>query len=280
MKKIFLSFGFALFLFLFLTTFLFKKEVTAQVGGTCSCISTCNEWGVCSCGIDSSGCDVGYTCPLTFDDCVIGEVCQINKKAECKYQGAGECECSKNLFGCSITKGCTSEGYTAVCSQDCGSCTCQSCGHLGEPCCIYLDDGCYEDNLYCNGTTCVASSQPTQPKPLKVKVFCDTSGNPCDSPGQGECTERLYTAIGCIPITDKNAFAGFLLRWGIGLAGGIAIILIIYAAFMIITSAGNPQRLQAGKELLTAAIMGVILLLFGAYILNLIGVTILKIPGL
>jgi len=49
---------------------------------------------------------------------------------------------------------------------------------------------------------------------------------------------------------------------------------------MIITSGGNPQRLQAGKELLTAAVMGVVLLLFGAYILNLIGVEILKIPGL
>jgi hypothetical protein len=49
---------------------------------------------------------------------------------------------------------------------------------------------------------------------------------------------------------------------------------------MISTSAGDPKKLQAGKELLTAAISGLLLLIFSVFILRIIGVEILNIPGL
>ena len=47
---------------------------------------------------------------------------------------------------------------------------------------------------------------------------------------------------------------------------------------MIITSTGDPIKLQAGRELLTAAIAGLLLLIFAVYILKLIGVEILGLP--
>lgn len=49
---------------------------------------------------------------------------------------------------------------------------------------------------------------------------------------------------------------------------------------MIITSQGDPRRLQSGKELLTAAIAGLLLVIFSVLILRVIGVNILGIPGL
>jgi len=92
--------------------------------------------------------------------------------------------------------------------------------------------------------------------------------------------KTLNTAIGCIPIlTTKEAFLGFILKWAIGIGGGIAFLLIIYAGFMLMTSQGNPERLQAGKELMTSAISGLILLIFSIFILKVIGVDILGIPG-
>jgi len=90
----------------------------------------------------------------------------------------------------------------------------------------------------------------------------------------------IDTAIGCIPIEDTDSFLGFILRWAIGIGGGIAFLLIVFAGFQIMTSAGNPERLQAGRELLTSAIAGLILLVFSVFILRIIGVDILKLPGL
>lgn len=91
--------------------------------------------------------------------------------------------------------------------------------------------------------------------------------------------KSLDTAIGCIPFEDTNAFVGFLLRWAIGIGGGIAFLLILYAGFMIMTSTGNPDRLKAGRELLTSAITGLLLLIFSVFVLRIIGVEILQIPG-
>ncbi|MEK7061621.1 MAG: hypothetical protein AAB954_03085, partial [Patescibacteria group bacterium] len=73
----------------------------------------------------------------------------------------------------------------------------------------------------------------------------------------------------------KEAFLSFVLKWAVGIGGGIAFLLIIYAGFMIMTSAGNPERLKAGQELLTSAISGLILLIFSVVILKIIGVDIL-----
>lgn len=90
----------------------------------------------------------------------------------------------------------------------------------------------------------------------------------------------IDTAIGCINVLDSpEAFLGDILKWAVGVGGGIAFLLIIYASFMIMTSAGNPERLKAGQELLTSAISGLILLIFSIFILKFIGVDILKIPG-
>lgn len=89
----------------------------------------------------------------------------------------------------------------------------------------------------------------------------------------------IDTAIGCIPIGGGSDFAGFILRWAIGIGGGMAFLLILIAGFQIITSSGNLERLQAGRELLTSAIAGLILLIFSVFILEVVGVDILRLPG-
>lgn len=88
----------------------------------------------------------------------------------------------------------------------------------------------------------------------------------------GNCID---TAIGCIPVSDTNQFMGWILGWAVGVGGGIAFLLIVYASFMIMTSQGDPARLKAGQELLTSAISGLIMLIFSVFILKFIGVDIL-----
>ena len=90
----------------------------------------------------------------------------------------------------------------------------------------------------------------------------------------------IDTAIGCIPVRNTNDFIGFMIRLSIGMGGGIALVLIAVSGFMITTSGGDREKLQAGKELLTSALIGLGMIIFSVFILDLIGVRILRIPGL
>jgi len=91
-------------------------------------------------------------------------------------------------------------------------------------------------------------------------------------------TDKIYTAIGCIPLGDAQSFIVFILRWALGIAGGIAFLLTVFASFQIITSSGNPEKIQAAKELLVSAIGGLILLILSFFILDLIGIDLLRLP--
>lgn len=117
--------------------------------------------------------------------------------------------------------------------------------------------------------------------------FCCTEAGECEaappSPqGAGGCDDNsIYTGIGCIPLfgsDDGTPFIAFVLRWAIGIAGGIALLLIVYAGVQILTSSGDPKKVQAGKQLLTAAVGGFVFLLMAAFLLRFIGVEILEIP--
>ncbi len=91
--------------------------------------------------------------------------------------------------------------------------------------------------------------------------------------------EGIKTAVGCIPITSNANLLSFILRWAVGVGGGTAFILIIVAGYLIMTSAGDPQRAKAGRELLGAAIAGLLMIIFSVYILDVVGLRILQLPG-
>ena len=83
-----------------------------------------------------------------------------------------------------------------------------------------------------------------------------------------------------IGTTTPAEFASKLFGCGISLVGGVALLFIIYGGFLLLTSAGDPTRVQHGKEYITYAVVGLLLAVFTLVILEVIGVDILKIPGL
>lgn len=88
-----------------------------------------------------------------------------------------------------------------------------------------------------------------------------------------------YTAIGCLP-TDASLFLRmYVFTFGIGIAGGIAFLYFLYGAFLILTSAGNPEHIEEGKQIITSALSGLILIIFSMFLLRAIGVDILRLPG-
>lgn len=158
-----------------------------------------------------------------------------------------------------------------------------ACGQsLNSICPVYRPVNCVPGALaFCCETEdeCTTSlqTQSQTAREAKIEDLCKFAGEK-----SGECMNcfgggEAWTAIGCIP-TSPSEFMERFLSLGIGLAGGIAFLLIIFSGFQMLTSVGNPEKLNAGKELLTSAISGLILIIFSIFLLRLIGVDILGLP--
>lgn len=70
----------------------------------------------------------------------------------------------------------------------------------------------------------------------------------------------------------------YLITFGIGIAGGVAFLMLVYGGFKFIFSLGNPENVQQGREVITAAIIGLIVVVFSVFLLKLIGISILGLP--
>ena len=110
----------------------------------------------------------------------------------------------------------------------------------------------------------------------KTREFDDCKG--CFGFEDGVEGKGAYTALGCIP-TDAGGFVGFILGPLMGIAGGIAFLLILGGGFSILFSKGDAEAIQAGRERITAAVLGLLVILFSILILRVIGVDILRLPG-
>ncbi len=98
-------------------------------------------------------------------------------------------------------------------------------------------------------------------------------------PYDGCSNYAINTGLGCIPMT-LNLFVPWLLKNIFGIAGGIAFMLMVYGFILIASSSGDEKKVQGAKETITSAIIGLSVCIFGLFILRLLAVDILKIPGI
>ncbi len=103
-------------------------------------------------------------------------------------------------------------------------------------------------------------------------------------PGQREdCLSCLlekngsWTVFGCLP-HSPSAFAAFVLRFSLGIGGGVAFLVMVWGSFYLLTSAGNPGRINQGKKIIFYAGLGILVIIFSIFIFQLVGVQILGIP--
>ena len=241
--------------------------ITPPPGSTCTGEST-GLTGICKSTI--LGCGSGFMKDGS-SGCNFGESCCVTEGVDCGLAG-GECTSLANVLLC------PTDSFDPTPLGGFGELGCSAV----QVCCKPLVTGCSAWNpiTKCSAGTRCADAQTT----------CCVNTNDCPvlDPGWhgtrggvgGRDTlcsdgESIDTALGCIPVKSTQSFAEWVLRWAIGIAGGIAFILIIVSGFMISTSSGDPKRLQAGRELLTSAIAGLLLVIFAAFVLRLIGVDIL-----
>jgi hypothetical protein len=184
----------------------------------------------------------------------------------------GECVLDKGKYRCI-------EGYVPEFD-------CSLYNHSKEKCeGIY---NCVKEND--QKTRCISKNsvlQCTDPKyPVSCNInFCCMTEEDCENGPQNLAASRcnndtgINTALGCIPVNDLNEFVGWLLRNLTFIATGIAFFLMVFGAIQILTSSGNPDKVKVGGELITSAISGLLFIILSVFLLKLIGVDILQIPG-
>jgi len=103
------------------------------------------------------------------------------------------------------------------------------------------------------------------------KVFCPDLGRLEDL--------RVSTALGCVPINFIK-FVAWIFDNGFGIVGGIAFLLLIGAFIQLATSEGDVKKIQGVKETITSIVTGLLLAIFSIFIIRMLMITILRIPGL
>lgn len=87
-----------------------------------------------------------------------------------------------------------------------------------------------------------------------------------------------YSGIGCIQFDLADFITKWVFGFGISLAGLIALFCIIIAAIQMQLSQGNADTITKSREMMTSCILGLLLIIFSVFLLNLVGIVIL--PGL
>ena len=227
---------------------------------------------VCRCFSSASGKqDLGGTCNVEAD-CLRGTCAPDNI---CKVE-SGCLDLSWTEFSTSrpAREFCeNADGY--YCSQD-------------NPTSSYEWRWCCSDQATCQDQqTRYGGDDPTKHKGTAFE-YCDqvppSQRDDCrtciaDSTNEQGVQTRIYTAVGCIDVVGSD-LAADLIRILIGVAGTAAFLSILGAAFLLTTSAGESSKVKQAKELLTAAVAGLLFMIFSVIILDFIGVSVLNIPGL
>lgn len=153
-----------------------------------------------------------------------------------------------------------------------------------------------ESNGGANTPICDSSSFMALAKPLSAEEIknLQTPGEGCKS-GDADCTSAkgipcgtisgsrdfsggIETAIGCVP-TQPQKLIESLLRFGTFAGGGIAFLLMIFAALQMITAEGNPNTIKTSQERFYSAIIGLLLIIFSVLLLQVIGFDLLGLKG-
>jgi hypothetical protein len=92
--------------------------------------------------------------------------------------------------------------------------------------------------------------------------------------------KAVLTSLSNTPIeTEPGALIKAIFLVTLSLAGGVSVILIIAAGYKILTSNGKPEAIQAGREQLTSALVGLLFIIFSYVIFQFIVADLLRIPG-
>ncbi len=87
----------------------------------------------------------------------------------------------------------------------------------------------------------------------------------------GSCVDKTNAVgagvakLSCIPVVISN-----LISWGLNLGVIFALAFMIYAGFKMITSGGDPKKIDDARKTLVYAILGLVIIFISFFIVNVI----------
>ncbi len=66
--------------------------------------------------------------------------------------------------------------------------------------------------------------------------------------------------------TDLNIVIKNVINWSLGIAGGLAVLVLVIGGVMYVTAAGDQTRIELAKKTIKGAIIGIIVILISAVI--------------
>ncbi len=259
-------------------------------GGTCKLAPYCSPANTKDCTYGCTPTTTGGTCKAAppKPDCPV--LCQANTAANTSSCVSAQGVPDARNYNCTGTKTlCCVPGNIepiAPCPTCPGGYTYDSTASTNAKKCYIITDAATNKKSYSTNYTeapCDPDTQTCYPNGLGCKSNTldlgpgFTSGQlPCNTKGGNVIPCR--TALGDIS-TNPQSLITKLFAVILSIAGGIAALLIILSAYRLIASQGNPDRVREAQEQLTAAIVGLIFIIFAFSILNFIGVDILNLFG-
>ena len=75
-------------------------------------------------------------------------------------------------------------------------------------------------------------------------------------------------SFGKVPLSPLNDYLQVFIPWSIGLGAGLCVLMIIIGGFQIMLSGGEAAKQSAGKDRILSSLIGLLILVFSATILN------------
>jgi hypothetical protein len=89
---------------------------------------------------------------------------------------------------------------------------------------------------------------------------------------------EIQTDFGCFP-NDPIGFVQKFYGFGLAFVAGIALLMLIWGGYTVMTSKGVPARVNDGKSYIYYSIAGLLLAIFGFVFIQVVVVDILHVPG-
>lgn len=108
-----------------------------------------------------------------------------------------------------------------------------------------------------NAAPTAAASTPANPPPASQSSSCANDVASSSAVGFGG---------------TLNCYVSNLYTWAIGAGAGLAVIILMYAGYLMITSSGDPQKVGFAKEIIVGSLSGLALLAAARLILNVLSI--------